>query len=74
MKKFDELIDPTWRLPDHCEMVYVKLNDEPDKLYYGCYLGLGVWSCLGLGRSVYTRDIAGWKELPLGVDPFQDDI
>lgn len=74
MKKFDNLIDPNKHLPDHFEMVYVGLKDVPDKLYYGCYCGLGMWTCLGLGRSVNTRDVIGWMELPLGVDPFSDDI
>lgn len=73
MKNSNELINPNHQIPDHFEMVYVTLKDEPEKRYYGCYIGVGAWSCLGRG-TVMTWDILGWEELPLGVDPFQDEI
>ena len=71
MKKSEQWIDVHTAIPDHFEMVYIKLKDEPDKTYTGCYIGVGAWSCMGRPGSVMSWDIEGWMELPLGVDPFE---
>lgn len=73
MRRFEEWVDPNFMLPTHFEMVRVDLKDDPN-IYYGCYCGLGMWSCRGLGHTVMTRDVFGWAEIPLGVDPFRDDV
>ena len=78
MMKFDdqnkEWFDPQKKLPPHFSMVYLVLKEEPDKIYEGCYYGLGAWSCRGYGRSVMTQEVEAWQLFELGVSPARDAV